>query len=165
MSALDHTVLHLRNITKNLNSQFFLQKFLHSRIQHRRHLIKDHTSDMAVFSVFHKSPDISRQRYTHPPAVHDQNNRCICHFGKIIGTGSGCRSRHAVIKSHNAFHDCNLTVLCSSGKEISGYFRLCKKGVQVSGFCSDHPAVEHRIDIVRTTFKGCRFDTTFHKCL
>ena len=113
MSALDHTVLHLRNITKNLNSQFFLQKFLHSRIQHRRHLIKDHTSDMAVFSVFHKTPDISSQRYAHPPAVHDQNNRCICHFGKIIGTGSGCRSRHTVIKSHNAFHDCNLTVLCS----------------------------------------------------
>ena len=121
MSTFDHTVLNLRYITKNRNTQFFFQKFLHSRIEHGRHLVKDHTFDVAVLLIFQETFDIGSQGHTHPTAVYDQDDRCIGHFGKVIGTGCGRSSRNAVIKAHDTFHDCDLTVSGISGQKIFRY--------------------------------------------
>ena len=153
MSAFDHTVLNLRYITKNRNTQFFFQKFLHSRIEHGRHLVKDHTFDVAVLLIFQETFDIGSQGHTHPTAVYNQNHRCIRSFCKIIGTGSGCRSTHTIIITHDTFHHRNLTVCGIFCQKVSGPVFICKKCIQIPGFRTDYPAVEHRINIIRSTFK------------
>ena len=157
MAAFDHTVLHFRDISQHFYRKLLFQKFFHPGIQHWRHLVKDHALDMAVVFIFQKAFHIGSQRHTHPTAVYDQDHRRIRNRSQIIGTGSGCGASHTVIISHNAFHYRNLTVSGILCQKISRTISICKKSIQVPGFCSDHTAVEHRINIVRSAFKRCSF--------
>ena len=132
MTALNHTVLYFRYIAKNFHTQLFFCQLLHPWVKHRRHLIKNHTFDMAVLFIFHKALNISSQRNTHSPAVHNKNHRCICRICQIIGTCFRGNTSHSIIKSHDTFHHCDIAVRSISPKKISGNIRICKKSIKIS---------------------------------
>ena len=165
MTAFDHTVLHLRNISQHLYGKLLFQKLLHPGIQHGRHLVKDHAADMTVLFVFQKALYIGSQGNTHATAVYDQDRRCICGGGQIIGAGSGGDSSYTIIIPHDSLHHCDLTVRCVLCQKIPGSVSICKKRIQVSGSCTDHTAVEHRIYVIRAAFKRSHLKATVHQRL
>ena len=165
MTAFNQAVLHPWHIAKNLDSQLFLNQFFHPWIQHGRHLVKDHAFNVAILFIFQKPFDIGNQRNTHSFAVYDQDHRSIRNICQIISTGFRGRACHSVIISHNAFHNSQITVLCVFLKQISGNIWRCKKGVKISGFGTDHLAVEHGINIIRPAFKGSCSDPSVYKHL
>ena len=162
MAAFNDTILHLWNIAKHMDTEFFLHKSFHSWIKHRGHLIKNHPFDITVLFVFQKAFYICSQRDTHSSAVHDQNHRSLSDPGQVIGTclcGSTC---YTVIKTHYPFHHCDLTICTVFDKKVSGNFLSCEKGVQIPGFGSDHLAMEHGINIIWPTLKrGSLYPTIY----
>lgn len=88
--------------------------------------------EMAVLFIFHKAFNISSQRNTHSPAVHNKNHRCICRICQIIGTCFRGNTSHSIIKSHDTFHHCDIAVRSISPKKISGNIRICKKSIKIS---------------------------------
>ena len=165
MTALDHTVLYLWHISKNLHLKLFFHQLLHSGIKHGRHLVKDHAFDMAFLFVLHKTFDISCQGNTHSSAVYHKDDRSICGICQVIGACFRGYSTHAVIIAHNTFHHCNIAVCCIFSKQVSGSLGICKKGVQITGFRPDDSGMKHGIYIIRSAFKRCHFHFSIDQCL
>ena len=154
MPAFNGTFLYFWNISVYPHFQLFFNLFLHSGIQHRRHLVQDHSLYPAVFSVLTETLNISQKGKAHALAVHYEDRRGFGSPGQIISTGQESGASHSVIISHNPFHHRNVTVPAISFQEIFQCIFFCKKGIQIPGFCPDDPGMEHRVDIVRPALKG-----------
>lgn len=69
------------------------------------------------------------------------------------------RARSGLSPSSSSSH-CDLTVRCVLCQKIPGSVSICKKRIQVSGSCTDHTAVEHRIYVIRAAFKRSHLKAT-----
>ena len=164
MAALNPALLHLGDIAVSPDAQLFLHQFFHSWIEHRRHLVKNHTLYLTVCPVFQKSFQIGGQRHAHPSGIDNQYHRRLRLPRKIIGTGLGGDAAYTVIVAHHALHHGQLHPSHILLQQPAHGVAASKKSVQVPGFCPDHLTVKHGIYVIRPAFKRGRLNSpVFHR--
>ena len=92
-------------------------------------------------------------KFSNATGIHDEHCRCSGHSCQIIGTGLRIDPAQSVIITHNAFYHGNIRILGSPFHQITGGLFIRKKGIQISGFCSQHTGMKHGIDVIRPAFK------------
>ena len=153
MTAFQIQFRDLRHITKDADTKLLLDLFFYLRIEHGRHPVEDHPFDMAFLFISKKAFDLRKGRKAHATGIHDEHCRCSGHSCQIIRTGLRIDPAQSVIITHNAFYHRNIRILGSPFHQITGGLFIRKKGIQISGFCSQHTGMKHGINVIRPAFK------------
>ena len=141
-----------RHITEHTNPQLLCFP-ADIRIEHRGKLVKDHSFDPGPALAFQESPEHGQHGTAHPSCIYGEYDRRF-RQGRDFTRTAVFGKPHAVIISHYPFN--NMDVRLPSGKQSPERLVIGKKTVQITGFYPKHPAVEHRINIIRPAFIGGR---------
>ena len=165
MSAGDLQVLIFRKISKYCNTQFIFCQGLQYLIIGCGHPVEDHAPDQMCLIVSQKTGDQRNYRSSHAFCIHYQYDGGLRHLCQMIGGAFLTDAAQPVIQSHDAFHDHKLAFPAILQKQLTGAVFSGKKGVQIPRGHPQHLPVEHRINIIRTTFAGRNILSVFFKNL
>ena len=165
MSALQCAVFQLRHISCHFHRQRRLNEPFQPRIKHGGNPVQDHPFDVTVFLIFQKSLDIGNYGYAHTFTVYNKNSRRVCGVRHVPGAGPDCGASNTVVVAHNSFQNSQVAVFAVFFQQPANSISSGKKGIQISASAANNPAVKHRVNIVRSAFKGSQPDPFAHQRL
>ena len=129
----------------------------------RRNAVQNHAADGILFKL-QKAAQQCRQRQRHALGGDDEHSRGLREPRDVRRRIFAARAGKPVIVAHDAFYHGNIAprAMLQQGRNL---FPPAQKRVQIARARADNPAVEHRVDVIRSAFECRRIQSPFHKCL
>ena len=129
----------------------------------RRNAVQNHAADGVLFKL-QKAAQQCRQRQRHALGGDDEHGRGLREPRNVRRRIFAARAGKPVIVAHDAFDHGNIApraALQQGGNRVPP----AQKRIQIARARADNPAVEHRVDVIRSAFECRRIQSLFHKCL